>query len=152
VNLSFFFKICGLLVFGLVLIKICLLFGLFFFRFLYCGLLFYQISWPFCSFNLVQNDIWAGFCVNFLILGLFFFGFSSLFLYLTNLLVLCFFEFSYQTHEGFVFPLNYPFRACFTNLLACFCKTTWYHCCSVRRYFPKTTSATHLITLAALPQ
>ena len=56
-----------------------------------------------------------------------FFGFASLFLYLTNLLVLYFFKFSYQTHVGLVFPLNYPFRACFSNWLAGLYKITWHH-------------------------
>jgi len=65
-------KACGLLVFGLVFIKICLFFGLVFCRYLHCGLLFYQTSWPFCFFNLLQNEIWACFCRNLLILGLVF--------------------------------------------------------------------------------
>jgi len=54
---------------------------------------FFQILWPVCSFNVLQNEIWACFCVNSFILG-FFFGFASLFLHLTNLLVLCFIEVS----------------------------------------------------------
>jgi len=32
------------------------------------------------------------------------------------------------THFGLVFRLNYLFLACFSNLLACFCKITWHHC------------------------
>jgi len=103
---------CGLLVFGLVLIKICLFFRLVFSDFciadcsfinfhghfalsIYCKTTFGRVFVSICSF-------WA--C---------FFGFAFLFLYLTNLLVLCFFEFSYQTHVGLVFPSNYPFWACF---------------------------------------
>jgi len=27
----------------------------------------------------------------------------------------------------FIFRLNFPFRACFSNCLACFCKITWHH-------------------------
>jgi len=70
VYLRVFLKTCGLLVFGLVLIKFCLFFLACFFRFLYCGLLFFQNLWPFCSYNLLQNETWACFCVNLLILGL----------------------------------------------------------------------------------
>ena len=68
----FFFKTFGLLVFGLVLIKICLYLGLFFAYFCIEDCFFYQISWPFCSFNILQNEIWACCCANLLILGLFF--------------------------------------------------------------------------------
>jgi len=42
VELRVFLKACGLLVFGLVVNEICLLFGLVFCRFLFCGLLFFK--------------------------------------------------------------------------------------------------------------
>jgi len=38
------------------------------------------------------------------------------------------------THVGLVFRLNYLFLACFSNLLACFCKITWHHCFSSKSY------------------
>jgi len=42
-----------------------------FYKFVFCRLLFFQILWHFCSFNLLLRAIWACFCENFLILGLF---------------------------------------------------------------------------------
>jgi len=126
VDLRFLWRIAGCLFWSLFWLKFACFLGLFFADFCIADCFFYQISWTFCSFNLLQNEIWACFCVNLLILGLFS-GFVVLFLYLTNLLVLCFFEFPYQTHVGLVFPLNYPFWACFSNLLACFYKITWHH-------------------------
>ena len=36
------------------------------------------------------------------------------------------------THFGLVFRLNYVFLVCFSNLLACFCKIIWHHCCGVQ--------------------
>jgi len=92
-----------LLVFELVLIKICL----FFEDFCTADCFFIKFHGRF-AFNSLQNEIWACFCVNLLILGLFF-GFAYLFLYLTNLLVLCYFELSCQTCVGLVFPLKSPF-------------------------------------------
>jgi len=32
---------------------------------------FFQILWPVCSFNLLQNELWACLCANLLILGFF---------------------------------------------------------------------------------
>jgi len=63
-------------------------------------------------FNLLQNEIWACFCVNFLILTLFFRIFLFGFVF-TLPAVLYFFEVSYQTLVGLVFLLNYPFSAVF---------------------------------------
>ena len=63
-----FLKTCGLL----VLIEICLFFGLVFCRFLFCGLLFFQILWHFYCLNLLLKAYWACFCEDLLILGLFF--------------------------------------------------------------------------------
>jgi len=77
VELRFFFKTCGLLIFGLALIEICLFFGLVFCRFMFCGLLFFLILWHFCCFNLLLKSWWARFYKNLLILGLFF-GFAFL--------------------------------------------------------------------------
>jgi len=53
--------------------------------------------------------------------------FELVFFEFANVLVLCFFEFPCQTHVDLVFPLNYPFWACSSNLLACFFKITWHH-------------------------
>jgi len=97
-----FFKTCRLLVFGLVLIEICLIFGLVFFRFLLCRLLFFQILWHFCCFNLLLKATWACFCENVLKLGLFF-GFATLNFYLIFLLIFCFIEFSCQRILGLYF-------------------------------------------------
>jgi len=41
-GVAVFLKTCGLLVFGLVLIEICLFFKLAVYRFLFCGLLFFK--------------------------------------------------------------------------------------------------------------
>ena len=49
-GVAFFLRTCGLLVFGLVLIEICLFFGLVFRRFFFCGLLF----WNFMALLLFQ--------------------------------------------------------------------------------------------------
>jgi len=101
-----FLKTCGLLVFGLVLINICL----FFCKFLFCGLPFFQILRHFCSSIYCKTksrrvcSFWAGF-----------FGFSSLFLYLTYLLFHVFLNFPPKrklglffrkiTHFGLVFQI-----------------------------------------------
>ena len=69
-GVAFFLKTCWLLVFGLVLIEICLFFGFLFCRVLICRLLFSQILWHFCRFNLLLKAYWACFCENLLILGL----------------------------------------------------------------------------------
>jgi len=65
-------------------------------------------------FNLLQNEIWACFCVNLLILGLFF-RFFLPFFYLTYLLFYVFFKFPTKrtlglflrqiTHFGLVFQI-----------------------------------------------
>ena len=78
VDLRGFLKTCGLL----VLIKICLVFGLVFCRFLYCGLLFYKFygyfsfstcycktkfgliyMCKFANFWLVFSDLYPCFCI-----------------------------------------------------------------------------------------
>jgi len=51
-GVPFFFKTCGLLVFGLVLIEICLFFADF--SFADC---FFHILWHFCCFNSLLNGI-----------------------------------------------------------------------------------------------
>jgi len=89
VELRFFLKTCGLL----VLIEICLFFGLVFCRVLFCRLLFSQFLWHFCRFNLLLKAHWACFCENLLILRLFF-AFATLILCLIFLLISCFVEFS----------------------------------------------------------
>ena len=50
-----------------------LIFGLVFLQIYVLQIAFLKILWPFCSFNLLQNEIWVCFCLNLLILGLFFF-------------------------------------------------------------------------------
>jgi len=62
-----FLNTCKLLVIGLVLFEICLFFS----KFVFWRLLFFQILWHFWSFNLLLRAIWACFCENLLILGLF---------------------------------------------------------------------------------
>jgi len=123
-----FLKICGFLDFGLVLIKSCSFFGLVFCKFLFCGLHFFQILWHYCRFSLLQNEIWAWFCVNLHILGLFFRICLPAFIFDLPA-SFTFFEFPYQTHVRLVFfLLIYLFFACFSNLLSCFYKITWHHC------------------------
>jgi len=63
---------CGLLVCGLVLIEICLYFGLVFMQISVLWIAFFQILWHFFCFNLLLKKIWACFCENVLILGLYF--------------------------------------------------------------------------------
>jgi len=77
-------------------------------RFLFCILLFFQILWHFCRFNLLLKAYCACFCENLLILGLFFriyhsdlFSFSVWFFILLN------------------FPVN-AFWACFSVKLPIF--------------------------------
>jgi len=72
VELRFFFKTCGLLVFGLVSIEFCLFFGL-----VFCRLLFFQILWHFCRFNLLLKAYWACFREDFSFWACFF-GFATL--------------------------------------------------------------------------
>jgi len=100
-------KTCGLLVFGLVLIEICLFFGLVFCRFLFCGLPFFQILWHFYCLNLLLKACWACFCEDLLILGLCFriCHPDSLFDFLAN------FSFCWiflPTHFGLVFSVKLP--------------------------------------------
>ena len=66
VELRFFLKTCGLLVFGLVLIEICLFFA----DFCFADCLFFKFY--FCCLNLLLKAYWARFCEGLLILGLFF--------------------------------------------------------------------------------
>ena len=73
---------------------------------------FFQILWQFCHFNLSLNIIWVCFCVDFLILGLFFQICLHAFVFI-YLLFFCFVYFSYQTHFRLVFRLNYSLWACF---------------------------------------
>ena len=54
-----------------------------------------------------------------------FFGFASL---LFNLIFLLSFRVFLPMHVELLFRLTYRFLACFSNLLACFCKITWHHC------------------------
>ena len=113
-GVAVFFKTCGLLVFGLVFCK-----------FMFCRLLF-LILWHFCCFNLLLKAYWACFYENLLILGLFFriclpafsFNFVADFSFCWIFM---------PTPDGLVFWWNYLFLACFSNLLACFCKLTWHH-------------------------
>ena len=108
VELRFFLKTCGLLVFGLVLIEICVFFGLVFCRFLFCRLPFFQILWHFCCLNLLLKAYWACFCEDLLILGLFFriCHPDSLFDFLANFSICWIFL---PTHFGLVFRLNFTY-------------------------------------------
>jgi len=62
-------------------------------------LLFFQILWHFCCFNLLLKAYWACFCENLLILGLFS-RFATLLFYLIFLLIFRFVEFSCQRILG----------------------------------------------------
>ena len=66
-ELRVFLKTCGLLVFGLVFIEICLFVADF--SFADC---FFRILWHFCCFNLLITAYWVCFYENLLILRLFF--------------------------------------------------------------------------------
>jgi len=118
-GVAVFLKACGLLLFRLVSIDICLFFGLFFCRFMFCGLFFLNICGTF-AVSIFCKKYWVWFYENLLILGLFFRIYLSDFLF--NFLA----DFSFcgifmPTHVGLVFRLNYVF-------LACFCNITWRHC------------------------
>jgi len=69
---------------------------------MFCKLLFLQISWHFCCFNLLLKAYWAYFCENLVMLGLFF-GFTILVFYLIFLLAFRFVEFSCQPMLGLFF-------------------------------------------------
>ena len=72
VELRVFLKTCGLLVFGLVLIEVCLFFWACFLQISVLGIAFFQILWHFCCLNLLLKVYCACLCENMLILGLFF--------------------------------------------------------------------------------
>jgi len=86
----------------------------------------------FC-FNLLLKAYWACFYEILVILGLFFriCHYAFLFNLLADISLCCIFL---PTHVGFVFPSNYLFLACFSYLLACFCKITWHHCAELRKF------------------
>jgi len=110
VDLRFFLKTWALLVFGLVLIEICLFFGLAFCRFLFLRLLFNQILWHFRCFNLLLKADWACFCENLFILGLLFR--ICLLAFLFNFLAdLSFCGIFVPTYVELVFRLNCLFLA-----------------------------------------
>jgi len=90
VELLFFLKTCGLL----VLIEICLFFGLFFGD-LFCGLLFSQNLWHFCFSIYCYRHIGRVFMkiCSFWACS---FAFPSLLSYLIFLIIFCFVEFSCQ--------------------------------------------------------
>jgi len=121
-KLRVFFKTCGLLVFGLVLIEICLFLQISVFL-----IPFFSNFMAILCFNLLQKAYWACFCENLVTLGLFFRICHPDFLF--NLIA----DFSFcciflPTHVGLVFRWNYLFLACFSCFLACFCKITRHHC------------------------
>jgi len=92
-----------------------LVFGFDFCRFRFCGLLFLNL-WHFFCFHVLQNAIWACFCVNFLILGLFF--------------RICLPVVVLSVPAGFLICsifLPNPFWSCFADSLVCFCKIIWHH-------------------------
>jgi len=97
-----FFKTWGLLVFGLILIEIHLFYGLVFRRFLFCGLLFFQVLWHFCCYNLLLKAYCACFYTNLLILSSFFRICLPAF-YLIFLLFFRFVDFSCQRMSGLFF-------------------------------------------------
>ena len=102
---------------------------------------FFKFLWHFYCCNLLRKAYWACFCENMFILGLFFriCNHDFLFDFLAD------FSFGWiflPTHFGLVFRLNYRFLACFSNLLACFCKMT---CITGAQFWKKTTAvATNL--------
>jgi len=71
------------------------------------------LLWKFPHFGLVFSDL------------------PPCFFCLIFLLILSFCWIFMPTDVGLVFRLDYLFLACFSNLLACFCKITWHHWKSV---------------------
>jgi len=122
-----FFKTCGLLVFGLVLIEFCLFFGLFL-QISVLRIAFFSNFMALLLFEFTAKSILGVFLWSLLILGLFFWIFhpDSLFDFLAN------FSFCWiflPTHFRLVFRLNYLFLTYFSNSLACSWKITWHHWC-----------------------
>ena len=76
--------------------------------------------------NLLPKAIWAFFLWKYAHLGLVFSDMPHCFS-IWFPADFCFVEFSCQKHVGLVFQLNYIFRACFSKLLAYFCKITRHH-------------------------
>ena len=110
VELRFFLKTCGLLVFGLV-----------FCRFLFFLIAFSSILMEIFCFNLLLKAYWTCFCENLIILGLFFRICYHTFLF--NLLAaFSFWCIFLPTHVGLVSRSNYLLLDCFSYFLACFCK------------------------------
>jgi len=123
---GFFWRLAGCFSFGLFQLIFACFLGLFFCRFMFCGLFFFQYLWHFCCFNVLLKAYWVCFYENLLILGLFFR------IYLLDFLFNFLADFSFcwifmPTHVGLVFRLNYLF-------LACFCKITWHHCDNLQNH------------------
>jgi len=122
----FFLRTYGLLVFGLVLIEICLFFADFCFA--DC---FFSNFMAILLFESTAKSILGVFLRRFAHFGLVFriCHPDSLFDFPAN------FSFCWiflPTHFGLVFCLNYLFLACFSNFLACSWKITWHHCFAVK--------------------
>ena len=149
-ELRVFLKTCVLLVFGIVLIEICFLFGLCFSDFCCVDCLFFQILWHLCCFSLLLKAICAFFCENILILGLFFrmclpiflFGFPANFLFcwifLPNAYWAC-------------FSVKLPVLVLFLKFTY-FCKITWHHCFTpCVQYAMRILAQSHFVIGAEMP-
>jgi len=128
VNLDLFFvdflKTCGLL----VLIKICLFFGLVFCRFQFCALFFFLNFMAFLLFQFIAKFNLGMFSCKFAYFGLVFFRicFPA---FIFNLHAgFMFFEFSYQMQVGLVFSTELLILGLFFKFACLFHKITWHHC------------------------
>jgi len=120
-----FFKTCGLLVFGLVLIKICLFFWACFLQISVLRIVFLSNFMTIFLFQFAAKRNLGVFlceCAHFC----FFFGYDSL-LHLTNLLVLFFLLIFLPNARWACFSFKLPISGLFF-IFACFYKLTWHHC------------------------
>ena len=106
----------------LVSIEICLFFGLFFHRFLFCGLLFFIFYGTFAVLIYCLRHIGRVFMKIFSFSASCFFWFASLLVYLIFLLIFHFAEFSCQCMLGLFYGLITNFWLVFQIYLLVFAK------------------------------
>ena len=141
VNLAVFPRIWGCFLWSCVFLRLafCLFWGCFVWNLLFFWVLFFtdlcfadcffSNLWHFWSSNLLPKQCGRVF-LKICSVWAYFFWCASLLFYLIFLLIVSVVDFSCQTHVGLVFRLNYLFWA-FFKILACFCKATWHHWCTL---------------------
>jgi len=122
-----FFKTCGLLVFGLVLIEICLFFEIVFADFCFEDCFFSNFM-ALSLFQFARKGILGVFLWKFVHFGLVFSDLPPWFFIWFSCWYFVLLDFPANTFWA-CSSVKLPMLACFSNLLACFCKITWHHCC-----------------------